>query len=87
MCCRLEVLELNFCGRGMGEDVAAALTASGPLPALTSLVVSGAYRLTDAALEVILRAAPQLNKLGLAQCSRLEGDVIEKLPTLTPHLK
>ena len=85
--CRLESLQLRFCGRPFGPEAAAALTSGGALSGLTSMELGGAYRLTDAPLLDILRAAPVLTELRLPQCPRITGAAIEQLPTLVPNLR
>lgn len=84
---RLERLELRFCGRPFGDEAAAALAAAAPLTSLTTLILGGAYRLTDGALGRILRAAPALSELRLPQGNKLTGEVVEQLPTLAPNLE
>ena len=91
---RLERLDLRQCGRGMGQAAAAALcaratsTATGAtLPALAFLALAGGYRVTDDALEGILRQAPNLTELRLPNCSRLQGSVLHALPSLIPSLR
>ncbi|KAK9794646.1 hypothetical protein WJX73_008709 [Symbiochloris irregularis] len=91
---RLERLDLRQCGRGMGKAAAGALcskassTATGAaLPALSFLALAGAYRVTDEALEGILRQAPNLTELRLPNCSRLEGSILHALPSLVPSLR
>lgn len=43
-CGRLEVLHLNFCGRGVDDISAKALASAGTLQGLTSLELCGAYK-------------------------------------------
>ena len=86
-CRRLEILHLRFCGRPFGPEAAAALTSGGELSGLTSLELGGAYRLTDAPLLDVLRAAPALTELRLPQCPRISGAAIEQLPALVPNLR
>jgi hypothetical protein len=85
--CRLEVLDLHFCGRGFGDRAAAAVAAAAPLAHLTRLRLSGAYRLQPPALLKVLAAAPTIVALDLPHCSWLHGpeliDVAEALPRLT----
>ena len=85
--CRLERLELTFCGRGLTESTAAALAAAGPLHKLHMVVLRGAYRLTDAALCSILRNTSNLQVLRLPQNSLLTGESIQQLPSLVPLLR
>lgn len=84
---RLERLELRFCGRPFGDEAAAALAAAAPLDGLKTLVLGGAYRLTDGALGRVLRAAPHLTELRLPQGNKLMGEALEQLPQLVPHLE
>ena len=85
--CRLERLELTFCGRGLTESAAAALAAAGPLDALQVLAFRGAYRLSDTALCSILRNISNLQVLRLPQNSLLTGESIKQLPSLLPPLR
>ena len=85
--CRLERLELTFCGRGLTESAAAALAAAGPLGALQVLAFRGAYRLSDSALCSILRNTSNLQVLRLPQNSLLTGESIKQLPSLLPLLR
>ena len=87
MACRLERLELTFCGRGLTEAAAAAMTAAGPLDKLQVLTLRGAYRLTDAALCGLLRNMPNLQVLRLPQNSLLSEESIKQLPALVPLLR
>lgn len=84
---QLERLELGMCGRGFTDAVARALAAYGGCSALQSLRLAGAYRLSDAGLAALLPRLPALTALALPQCSRLEGAVIEQLPSLAPQLR
>jgi DNA repair protein RAD7 len=45
---RLERLELCMCGRGFGDEAAAAVADKVPLSGLRRLKLTGAYRLSDA---------------------------------------
>jgi hypothetical protein len=78
-----------MCGRGFGDSAVAALcsAAAGQLPALRVLSLGGAYRLSDDGLLTLLRAAPGLQELHLAQCCRIEGTALQQLPSLTKGLK
>ena len=89
---RLERLELGFCGRGFGPEAVRALLAggaaggnAGALPGLRSLALKDAYRLEDADLHRLLAAAPNLEQLRLANCSRLQDAA--QLARLAPHLR
>ncbi|GLC34657.1 hypothetical protein PLESTM_000222000 [Pleodorina starrii] len=83
---KLQRLELGFCGRGFGDEAAAVLAAGGPLGELQVVALEGAYRLSDAGLEKVLRAAPALTWLAAPQGSRLTGALLDKLPQLQPRL-
>ena len=83
---RLERLQLDLCGRGFGDRVAASM-AKGDMTKLRVLALGGAYRLTDDGLLHILRVAPNLDELHLPQCCRIQGPALEALPALTPNLR
>ncbi|MEW5299146.1 MAG: hypothetical protein WDW36_002189 [Sanguina aurantia] len=83
----LERLELISCGRGFGDEAAAVMLKAGPLLLLDSLVLGGAYRLSDQGLLQALQAAPSLTILSLPHASRLSGQHIRRLPTLLPNLR
>ena len=85
--CRLERLELTFCGRGLTSAAAACLAAAGPLDRLQELTLRGAYRLNDASLCSILRNMPNLQLLRLPQNCLLTQDSIKQLPALVPLLR
>lgn len=84
---RLERLELTSCGRGLGDSAAAVLEKSGPLPALTVVTLSGAYRLSAPGLGHVLRAAPNLESLSVQSASRLTAEAIQDLPALVPGIR
>lgn len=71
--CRLERLELGFCGRGFTEKAAAVLAAAGPLQQLRVMRLGGAYALGDDALVAVVAAAPELQELAVPSASRLTG--------------
>lgn len=57
----LSKLHLRFCGRGLAPDVlAATLGACPPMTNLTTLVLEGAYRVTDEGLLQWLQLCPGL---------------------------
>lgn len=90
MCwCRLERLELGFCGRGVSAEAVRALVGvaggNATLPGLASLALKDAYRLEDADLHRLLAAAPNLERLRLANCSRLQDAA--RLAGLAPNLR
>ena len=86
---RLERLELGCCGRGFTDAAARALLEAAPaLPALAALRLQGAYNLTSGALcSVLAAASSSLRRLSLAQGSKIDGAVVERLPDLAPHLE
>lgn len=61
------------------------MAKGGPLTRLRSLKLGGAYRLTDADLEKLLAAAPNLQEVHLPQCSRLQD--ASALPLSVPQLR
>ncbi|KAF7837938.1 DNA repair protein rhp7-like isoform X2 [Senna tora] len=69
----LVVLQLDLCGRCMTDYVILATLAQSPkqLPRLTSLSISGACRLTDRGLSILVSSAPALRSINLSQCSLL----------------
>jgi DNA repair protein RAD7 len=83
----LRTLSLGLCGRGMSDDVAKRLAEEAVFGSLETLELRGAYRLTDAACELLIARARNLRHLVLSQCSRIDGTVIAKLPKLVPELK
>lgn len=87
--CSLERLELDMCGRGFGDPAVAALcsAAGEELPTLRVLSLGGAYRLSDGGLVTLLRAAPGLEELHLAQCCRIEGGALQQVPKLNKGLR
>ena len=84
---RLSSLSLGNCGRGFG-DPQADLFSRVSFERLTSLDLSGAYRLTDQGLVKVLASCPNIEALSLAQSSRITGEeFLTRLPTLVPKLK
>lgn len=83
--CSLSRLELGFCGRGLGDDVAKAVAEQ--LQRLESLALTGAYRLTDEGLGAFLAHMPRLEELVLSDCSRLQSDWLARLPRCCPNLR
>jgi DNA repair protein RAD7 len=83
----LTELTLGLCGRGFTESVAKALSEEGvSFAGLSTLILSGAYRITDSGVIEVLKRSTGLQTLGLPLCSRVEGRVIHCLPELTPKL-
>ncbi|XP_027331807.1 uncharacterized protein LOC113847121 [Abrus precatorius] len=70
---RLEVLQLDQCGRCIPDYALHATLARSArwLPRLTSLSLSGACRLSDKGLQVLVSSAPVLRSINLSQCSLL----------------
>uniref|UniRef100_A0A0V0IVK1 Putative ovule protein n=1 Tax=Solanum chacoense TaxID=4108 RepID=A0A0V0IVK1_SOLCH len=77
----LVVLQLDQCGRCMPDYILLVTLARRPnnLPALTTLSLKGACRLSDVGLEAIISAAPNLRSMNLSQCSLLTCDGISCL--------
>ncbi|XP_011046001.1 PREDICTED: uncharacterized protein LOC105140737 [Populus euphratica] len=77
----LTVLQLDQCGRCMADYTLLATLARSPgsLPRLTTLSISGACRLSDAALSSLVSSAPALQSLNLSQCSLLTSASIDTL--------
>uniref|UniRef100_A0A7S3QLR1 F-box/LRR-repeat protein 15-like leucin rich repeat domain-containing protein n=1 Tax=Dunaliella tertiolecta TaxID=3047 RepID=A0A7S3QLR1_DUNTE len=95
---RLERLELGFVGRGFGDAEAtlfaqtakkgeACGNAGSMLDSLTSLLLGGAYRLSDAGVKQVLGACPRLQQLSLPQASRLTGAMLDGVEALAPSLR
>ncbi|XP_022732064.1 uncharacterized protein LOC111286396 isoform X2 [Durio zibethinus] len=83
-CCdtkNLIVLQLDLCGSCMPdyvlEDTLARSTKS--LPALVTLSLNGAYRLSDKGLNALAMSAPTLQSINLSQCSLLTSAGINNL--------
>ncbi|CAN1773767.1 DNA repair protein rhp7 [Linum perenne] len=77
----LEVLQLDFCGRSLPDyalvyGLAQSLSS---LPVLTTVSLSGAYRLSDVGLRSLVSAAPALQCLNLSQCSLISATSISIL--------
>lgn len=83
----LEALLLGLCGRGFTDKVATVLRSSASFKSLETLVLHGAYRLTDSGCMELLQNANALKTLGMPHCSRIEGRVVECLKDLTPNLR
>lgn len=77
----LTVLQLDQCGRCMPDYILHSTLArsSNCLPALTSLSLSGACRLSDVGLAALVSSAPALRSLNLSQCSLLTSSSIDAL--------
>ncbi|XVF48902.1 hypothetical protein PTKIN_Ptkin03bG0225600 [Pterospermum kingtungense] len=77
----LTVLQLDQCGRCLADYILPSTLArsSNSLPALTSLSLTGAYRLSDAGLAVLVSSASALRSIDLSQCSLLTHSAIDSL--------
>lgn len=77
----LTVLQLDQCGRCMPDYVLVAILArmSNILPALTTISLKGACRLSDVGLSALVGSAPALRSINLSQCSLLTSDGINTL--------
>ncbi|WCJ42790.1 hypothetical protein M5689_023577 [Euphorbia peplus] len=85
----LSVLQLDQCGRCIADYLLPATLArsSRSMPALITLSLSGACRLTDIGLSSLLSAAPALRSINLSQCSLLTSVGIGTLAeSLGSHL-
>ncbi|CAM6112262.1 unnamed protein product [Calypogeia fissa] len=76
---KLEVLELGLCGRAMSDQLCASTLAglSCSLPILHTLVLNGAYRLTDVGLKILVNGTPNLSTLSLKQCNMVSAVGLE----------
>ncbi|OMO86476.1 Leucine-rich repeat, cysteine-containing subtype [Corchorus olitorius] len=77
----LIVLQLDLCGSCMSDYVLQDTLARSPksLPALVTLSLNGAYRLTDKGLNALAMSAPALHSINLSQCSLLTSAGINNL--------
>ncbi|CBI27815.3 unnamed protein product, partial [Vitis vinifera] len=77
----LTVLQLDQCGRCMTDYVLRATfdMLSNGLPALTTVSLKGACRLSDAGLRALVSSAPMLRSINLSQCSLLTSASIKNL--------
>lgn len=83
-CCdtkNLVVLQLDLCGSCMPDYVLQDTLArsSKSLPALVTLSLNGAYRLSDKGLNTLAMSAPALQSINLSQCSLLTSAGINNL--------
>ncbi|KAL2338786.1 hypothetical protein Fmac_013232 [Flemingia macrophylla] len=78
---RLEVLQLDQCGRCIPDYALLGTLKESPrwLSRLTSLSLSGACRLSDKGLQVLVSSAPQLRSINLSQCSLLTSASLDIL--------
>ncbi|KAI3447203.1 hypothetical protein Pfo_003868 [Paulownia fortunei] len=75
---KLTVLQLDQCGGCMPDYTLYATLARSPnsLPALTTISLKGAYRLSDAGLSMLVSAAPSLKSIDISQCPLLTSEGI-----------
>ncbi|XP_059634746.1 uncharacterized protein LOC132277052 [Cornus florida] len=78
----LTVLQLDQCGRCMPDYILCDTLARSfnSLPALTTISLKGACRLSDAGLTALVSSAPALRSINLGQCSLLTSSGINILP-------
>ncbi|KAK6941299.1 hypothetical protein RJ641_026676 [Dillenia turbinata] len=78
---KLTVLQLDQSGRCLPDYILSATLAqsSNFLPALTTISLGGACRLSDVGLSALVSAAPALRSVNLTQCSLLTFDGINAL--------
>lgn len=76
-----QILELNQCGRSILDFVVLSTLArsSNSLPALKSLSLTGACRLSDIGIAALVCSAPVLQSLNLSQCSFLTSSSIDSI--------
>ncbi|KAL2554025.1 Leucine-rich repeat [Forsythia ovata] len=74
----LTVLQLDQCGCCVPDYALSATLARShnSLPALTTVSLKGAYRLSDAGLSALVSSAPSITSINLTQCSLLTSDGI-----------
>ncbi|CAJ1940499.1 unnamed protein product [Sphenostylis stenocarpa] len=70
---RLEVLQLDQCGRCIPDYALLDRRSQRWLPRLISLSLSGACRLSDKGLQMLVSSAPVLRSINLSQCSLLSS--------------
>ncbi|XP_042478388.1 uncharacterized protein LOC122059582 [Macadamia integrifolia] len=77
----LRVLQLDLCGRCLPNYILRATLAQSPnsLPALATISLKGACRLSDVGLKALVSSAPALRSINLEQCSFLTLDGINIL--------
>lgn len=75
------MLQLDQCGRCIPDYALLGNLRQSPrwLPRLTSLSVSGACRLTDKGLHMLVSSAPALRSINLSQCSLLSSASLDIL--------
>ncbi|KAG8367173.1 hypothetical protein BUALT_Bualt16G0045100 [Buddleja alternifolia] len=75
---KLMVLQFDQCGCCMPDYALSATLARFPncLPALTTISLKGAYRLTDAGLHMLVSSATSLKSIDISQCPLLTSEGI-----------
>lgn len=74
------MLRLDQCGRCLSDyELSTIAQSSNNLPALTTLSLTGACRLSDVGLKSLVSSAPALRSINLSQCSLLTFSGIETL--------
>ncbi|XP_038878817.1 uncharacterized protein LOC120070955 [Benincasa hispida] len=78
---KLMILQLDQCGRSILDFVVLSTLArsSNSLPALRSLSLTGACRLSDVGIAALVCSAPALQSLNLSQCSFLTFSSIDSI--------
>ncbi|XP_015931488.1 uncharacterized protein LOC107457829 [Arachis duranensis] len=85
---KLEVLQLDQCGRCIPDYIVTKSPRWLHLPRLISLSITGACRLSDKGLRALISSAPALRSVNLSQCSLLTSASINILAdSLGPLLK
>ncbi|CAI7879844.1 unnamed protein product [Closterium sp. NIES-54] len=87
---KLELVDLSMCGRSLSDTclTTTLLRAPASLPALRSLSLQGAYRLSDASLPLLALSAPSLAHLSLLHCPLLSSPAVSTLlSSLSSSLK
>lgn len=76
--CKLTVLQLDQGGVCIPDYILCSALARSPnsLPALTTISLKGAYRLSDAGLSMLASAAPSLKSIDISQCPLLTSEGI-----------
>ncbi|XP_052182272.1 uncharacterized protein LOC127794966 [Diospyros lotus] len=77
----LTVLQLEQCGRCLPDYILSTTLARSPnaFPALTTISLKGACRLSDVGLGALVASMPTLQSINLSQCSLLTSDGINTL--------
>ncbi|CAI5537407.1 unnamed protein product [Closterium sp. Naga37s-1] len=78
---KLELVDLSMCGRSLSDTcfTTTLLRAPASLPALRSLSLQGAYRLSDTSLPPLALSAPSLAHLSLLHCPLLSAPAVSTL--------